>query len=131
MAGSFSFSIFLITGHLKSIPKDLIDAATIDGCSDFQLLAHIIAPLAQPIIIAIGIFLIVESWNNFLLPLLLVRENHLFTLPLQLKSQFVGEYSTQYELFFAAVLVTSLPLVLAYMKFQKYFVYGLSGGVKG
>jgi len=130
VASSLPFSTLLIVGHLKTIPNDLIDSAGMDGASDMQLLRHVIVPLAQPIMLTITIFLLVESWNNLILPLLLLRDESLYTLPIQLKSTFFRQYAPRYELFFAGALITSMPFIITYIFFQKHFVYGLGGALK-
>lgn len=124
------FCTLLIVGYMKSIPPDLVDSAEIDSASDFQLFRHIIVPLSRPIILTVVIFLLVESWNNFITPLLLLRDDSLLTLPLKLKNAFYTEYAPKYELFFAGALITAIPFIVAYVSLQKYFVYGLGGALK-
>lgn len=130
VAGSLPFCSLLIVGHMRSIPGDLVDSGAIDGASDFQLLRHLVVPLSRPVLLAVTVFLLVESWNNLIMPLLLLRDDGLLTLPLKLKGEFFREYSPRYDLFFAGALVTSLPFIAAYMFLQKYFVYGLGGALK-
>jgi raffinose/stachyose/melibiose transport system permease protein len=130
IAASLPFCTLLIVGHMKRIPEDLVDSAEIDCATDFQVFRHVILPLSRPIMITIAIFLLVESWNNLITPLLLLRDDSLLTLPLKLKSEFFREYAPRYELFFAGALVTSLPFVIVYVVLQKYFVYGFGGALK-
>ncbi len=130
IAGQLPFSMLLIVGHMRRIPADLIDSAEIDGARDLQLLRRVILPLSRPIIVAVSIFLLVESWNNLIMPLLLLRDDWLLTLPLKLKAAFHTEYAPKYELFFAGALVTSLPFIIIYLFLQKYFVYGFGGALK-
>lgn len=130
VAGSLPFCTLLVVGHMKAIPVDLMDSAAIDGARDLQLLRHLIVPLSRPVMLTIAVFLLVESWNNLIMPLLLLRDDALLTLPLKLKAAFFREYAPRYELFFAGALVTSLPFVLVYLMLQKYFVYGFGGALK-
>lgn len=130
VAGSLPFCTLLVVGHMRAIPNDLVDSGAIDGATDLQLLRHLIVPLSRPVMLTVAIFLLVESWNNLIMPLLLLRDDALLTLPLKLKGEFFREYAPRYELFFAGALVTSLPFVIAYVLLQKYFVYGFGGALK-
>jgi raffinose/stachyose/melibiose transport system permease protein len=130
VGGQLPFCTLLIVGHMRRIPADLIDSAEIDGARDLQLFRHLILPLSRPIILTTAIFLLVESWNNLIMPLLLLRDDWLLTLPLKLKSVFYREYAPKYELFFAGALITSLPFIVTYILLQKYFVYGYGGALK-
>lgn len=129
-ANSIPFSVFLLVGHFRSIPKDLQDAATIDGCNDMQTLRNIFIPLSKPTITTILILNLVQSWNNLLSPLLLLRSEKLEPIPLSLLS-FRGNYNIKYNFMFAALIITAIPLLLLFSKFQKYFVESLSGSLKG
>jgi len=124
------FNVFILLGFMRGIPKDFEDAATIDGCTDFQDLFYIIVPLVKPALTALGIFAFVGSWNNMFGPLLIIRDKNLYTLPLGILA-FKGSYSVKYNLLFAAVFIATAPLVVLYLRFQDNFIEALSGGIKG
>jgi raffinose/stachyose/melibiose transport system permease protein len=129
-ANSIPFSVFLLVGQFRSIPKDLQDASTIDGCNEMQTLMHILVPLSKPTITTILILNLVMSWNNLLSPLLLIRSEKIEPIPLSLLT-FRGNYSISYNLLFAGVIITAIPLVILFIKFQKNFIESLSGSMKG
>lgn len=130
VAGSVPFSMFILVGFLRTLPKELDESAKIDGCNDLQALFYVMVPNIKPAVITIAIFNMLTTWNNLFTPLILITKEKYFTLPLGLLA-FRGNYSTQYNLMFAGALIVSIPLLLVYFKFQKYFVDSLSGGVKG
>lgn len=128
--GSLPFNVFILLGFLRSLPKDLLNAATIDGCTDMQSLIYIIVPVVKPAITTLGIFAFVTTWNSLLTPLVLLRNPELYTIPIGLFA-FRGTYTVQYNLLFAAIFIAGAPLVILYLKFQKNFVEALAGSVKG
>lgn len=130
IAGSVPFAMFILVGYLRSLPRDLEDAATIDGCSDLQSLIFVIVPVIKPALATIGIINMVSSWNNLLIPLLLLKKEKLYTIPIGLIT-FKGTYTVDYNLLFAAVFITAIPLLILYLAFQKNFVESLSGSIKG
>jgi raffinose/stachyose/melibiose transport system permease protein len=130
IAGSVPFAIFILTGFLRSVAKELEEAGTIDGCSDFQKLTRIMVPVIIPAIISIGVLNMIFTWNNLFGPLLLIRNKELFTIPVGLLN-FKGQYSTDFQLLFASIFIVSTPILLIYFKFQKAIVESLSGSVKG
>lgn len=129
VAGSVPFAIFILVGFLRSVPKELEEAATIDGCKDLQILRYVLVPVIMPALVTIAIFNLISSWNNLFQPLLLIRKKELYTIPIGLLN-FRGKYSTEYNLLFAAVFIVSAPVLIIYFKFQKNFVESLSGSVK-
>ena len=128
--GNIPFSVFIIAGFLRTVPHELEEAAELDGCNDFQLLFRVMVPIIKPALVTIGIFSFTGTWNSVTGPLLFIRSKELFTIPMALLT-FNSTYSTQYELLFAGILVTGLPLVIAYLFCQKYFAQALTGSVKG
>lgn len=123
------FAILVMRGYMRSIPRELIDAALIDGCSWFSVFRRIVLPLSKPAVVSLLIFDGISTWNEFILAQIFLRQNTNRTLPLGLVN-FQTEYSTAYELLAAAQLITIVPLVLVYLFFQRYFVDGLSGSIK-
>lgn len=127
---SIPFSVFLMVGYMRSIPKDFEEAGLIDGCSDFQSLIYILFPSIKPILATVVILSMVSSWNNLITPLLLLRDKRFYTIPIGIFS-FRGTYHINYPLMFSAVILTSIPLLVFFLTQQKKFVEGLAGGIKG
>jgi raffinose/stachyose/melibiose transport system permease protein len=123
------FAILVLRGYMRSIPRELIDAALIDGCSWFGVFWRIVLPLSRPAVVSLFIFDGISTWNEFILAQIFLRQNSNRTLPLGLVN-FQTEYSTAYELLAASQCITIVPLVIVYLFFQRYFVDGLSGSVK-
>lgn len=115
---------FLVRQFMLTLPRDLDDAARIDGCSSFGVFARIILPLAKPAIIIIVIFVFNGTWNEFLLPLIYLFDPDKFTLALGLR-MFQGEATTSWHLLMAASLLTMLPVLVLFFSAQKYFMQGI------
>ncbi len=115
---------FLVRQYLLAIPRELDDAARIDGCSDFGLYWRIIMPLSKPAILIVVIFVFNGTWNEFLLPLIYLQSSDLFTLALGLR-MFQGEASTSWNLLMAASLLSMLPVILLFFATQRYFIQGV------
>jgi len=125
------FGIFLIRQYLLSIPDSIIEAAKIDGASDFQIYFSLILPLAKPILITLAIFTFMGTWNDFLWPLIVMTDNSMYTLPVAL-ANLMGEHTLDIELMMAGSVVTIIPILLVFMVLQKYYIRGIMlGGVKG
>lgn len=131
-AATLPVSVFILAGFMKTLPKELFEAATVDGASPWRLYARIVMPLSLPSVAAVGIFLLVMHWNDLLYPLIfLPTRDDLWTLPRALVG-LRGEYLTNYPVLFAGVLLASAPIVLAYVFLQRWFVAGMtSGALKG
>lgn len=126
-----SFAIFIITGFYRTISKEIVHAAEIDGCSEFQLFRHLYVPMAKPAFATVAILSVVNVWNDVVLPLLFLRGNELKTIPVGLIN-FRGEFLSDYSLLFAGVIISSIPLLVLYSFLQQWFVRGLTtGAVKG
>jgi ABC-type glycerol-3-phosphate transport system permease component len=115
---------FLVRQYLLAIPRELDDAARIDGCSDFGLYWRIIMPLSKPAILIVVIFVFNGTWNEFLLPLIYLQSSNLFTLALGLR-MFQGEASTSWNLLMAASLLSMLPVMVLFIATQRYFIQGV------
>lgn len=124
------FGILVMRGYMRTLPKELVEAAVIDGCSWFGVFRRIVLPLCKPAIVALLIFDGISTWNEFILAQIFLRTDSNRTLPLGLLN-FQTEFSTAYELLAAAQVITIAPLVLVYLVFQRHFVHGLAGSVKG
>ena len=116
---------------LQQIPKELYEAAEVDGASPLRIYRSIALPLSRPAMGATAIFLFVINWNDLLWPLLLIQESDKKTLPLAMLA-YRGEYFVSFSMLFTAVMVASLPMVIMYLMMQRSFIAGLTAGaVKG
>ena len=124
------FGIFLIRQYLLAIPDSLIEAAKIDGASDFQIYVSLILPLAKPILITLAIFTFMGAWNDFLWPLIAMTNDSMYTLPVAL-ANLMGEHNQDTELMMAGSVVTILPILIVFLALQKYYIKGIMmGGIK-
>lgn len=125
-----AFGIFLMHQYLRSLPKELYESATIDGCTPPGIFFRIYLPLCRPALAALGVFTFMGAWNNTLGPLIYLQDKKLYTLPLgllYLKSENVNQ-----ALLMAGAVITTLPVVAVYLVAQKQFVQGIaSTGLKG
>lgn len=125
------FGIFLIRQYVLSIHDSLIEAARIDGASDFQIYRTIILPLAMPVLITLAIFTFLGTWNDFLWPLIALTDNSMYTLPVAL-ANLMGEHTKDPELMMAGSVITIIPVIIVFLALQKYYLKGIMmGSVKG
>lgn len=120
----------IFRGFFKGIPKELDEAAYIDGCGNTRLFMNVILPLAKPAIATVFIIDFLNTWNEFMVQSVLITTDSMKTVPNGLMS-FFGEFSVNYGLLNAGVLMTIIPVLIVYLVFQKYFVNGMAGAVKG
>lgn len=126
-----NFAIFLYHGFVKSIPRELEEAALMDGCGQFQTFFRIVFPLLAPITVTIAILDVLWIWNDFLLPLVMINKYKNYTLVL-IASSFIGMYKTKWDSILPILMLTSIPVIIFYLIFQKYIVKGIAeGAVKG
>jgi multiple sugar transport system permease protein len=128
-----AFSIILFRQFFMGVPQALIDAARIDGCTEFGILVHMIWPLSKPVMVTVGLLTFMTNWNEVLWPLMVVRERSLMTLP-QMVTLFTigGESESQLGSLLAAATLLSLPIIIAYAFFQRHFIESMaSAGLKG
>jgi len=124
-------AIFFFRQYVTGISKDFMDAGRIDGCSEFGIFFRIMAPLMQPAFGAMGILLAMQSWNSFIWPLIVLRTNTMFTIPIGLAS-LMSPYGNNYDMLIAGAVLAIIPVILLFLFNQKAFISGLStGGVKG
>lgn len=125
------FAIFLLVQQMRTIPDDFLDAARIDGASNFHVYFKVALPLCAPTLATLAITTFMESWNDYLWPLLMLTDKAKMTLPIAL-STLNGQYSTEYNVLMAGALISMVPIVLIYVFAQKYFQNGMmAGGIKG
>lgn len=120
----------IFRGFFRSIPKELDEAAYIDGCNHWRLYTNIILPLAKPAIATVFIIDFLNTWNEFMVQSVLITKDTMKTVPNGLLS-FFGEFTVDYGLLNAGVLISIVPVLLIYLTFQKYFIAGMAGAVKG
>ncbi|WP_138753154.1 carbohydrate ABC transporter permease [Paenibacillus sinopodophylli] len=126
-----NMAVFLYHGFVKSIPRELEEAAQIDGCNEYQTFFRIIFPLLVPITVTIAILDFLWIWNDFLLPLLMLTDVENYTLILSTNTLF-GEYNKEWSLILAALVLTAIPVVIIYSFFQKFIMHGIAeGAIKG
>lgn len=127
IAMSLPSTIFILSGFMKTIPKDLEYAARIDGCSDWMIYRHVVMPVVAPAIALVTIYNSVPVWNDFFFPLVFLQDQRFKTLPLGL-TNFFGQYSTDWSLLFTALSLAILPMLLLYAFMAKYFIKGMTAG---
>lgn len=124
------FGIFLLRQIYYGIPDELIEAARIDGASEFGIWWRILLPLIRPGLATLAIVTFVGSWNNFLWPLLMLSDTSMFTLPVGL-SYLRGFFSGSLRTIAAGIVIATVPVIVVFMIFQRQFIQGLAGAVKG
>ncbi|NII58578.1 carbohydrate ABC transporter permease [Sphingomonas aerolata] len=125
------FAILFVRQATLAIPDEMIDAARIDGASEAQIFVTIVLPLLTPIVVTLALFMFLGSWNDFLWPLIVLADQHLYTLPVAVAA-IAREHSADGELMMAAAVVTTMPVLLLFLAMQRYYLTGLLGGsVKG
>ena len=131
LAFGIPYQVFILHAFFRAVPRELTEAARIDGASHFTIFRRIFLPISLPVLAALFILDFVATWNEFAMALVLLQDREMWTLPLGL-SAFQGQFSRDYGQLNAAIIMTVLPATLVYLLFQRYFVAGLtSGSVKG
>lgn len=126
-----AFGVFLLRQFFLGIPNELLEAARIDGLSEYGIYFRIVLPLAKPAMATLAIFTFVNVWNDFMGPMIYFNSESNKTIPLGIR-MFVGQYSTDYQLIMAASVVSLIPVIVMYAFCQRYFVQGIaSSGLKG
>lgn len=130
-AGSqIPFGIFLYAGFLRTIPTEYEDAAALDGCGPLRTFVSVVFPLLRPVTGTIGVLNAIFVWNDFLTPLLYLSGSPRQTVPVAV-FQFVGQYVSQWQLVFAGLVISLLPILTVYFLLQRRVIQGFSGGLKG
>jgi raffinose/stachyose/melibiose transport system permease protein len=131
-AGAMPLSVVLFSNAFGELPRELMDAACMDGASAFAIYWRIVMPLARPVAGAIAVFAFTGAWNEFFLALVFMQDKEMFTLPLGMQVFATSAYSVQFTLLFAAFSISMLPMVIVYLLMQRQFIAGLAGGaIKG
>jgi len=126
-----AYGTFMLRQYFMSIPRDLEEAATIDGCGLFRIFTSVILPLSKPALATLTIFTFMGNWQSFYWPLVVLTQDSMKTLPLGLLS-FMGLYSTQWSLLMAGSMMMILPMIIVFIAGQKWFISGIQlGALKG
>ena len=125
------FGIFLVRQYALSIPDEMLEAARIDGATEGQIFRRVVLPTLQPIIVTLGLFVFLGSWNDFLWPLIILTDQSNYTLPVALAA-LSREHVQDVEMMMAGAVVTVAPVLLLFLALQRYYIRGmLAGSVKG
>lgn len=128
---SLVIGVFLMRQYLLGLPSELLDAARIDGATEWQVFYRIVAPLARPAMATVAILTFVSVWNSFLWPLIALNKSTLYTLPVGLKT-LQDQNLVQFKLLMSGATVAAIPTIAVFLFFQRYFIRGLTaGGLKG
>jgi ABC-type glycerol-3-phosphate transport system permease component len=122
------FGVFLMRSFFLGLPKEIFDAARIDGCSPFQIFSLIAIPLAKPALLSLITFQALWSWNEFLLPLLFLHADGLRTIPLGLMFLRGGRYTLNYSQISSGITIVTVPLIVIYVLFHRNLVKGITAG---
>ena len=128
---SVPFSVWTLKGYFDTLPRELEEAAMMDGATRWQTFIQIVLPLTTPALAVTGLFSFMTAWNEFILATTLVSRKEQFTLPMVLQ-RYVSDYGTEWGHFAAGAIVVSIPVMVLFFALQRYFVEGLTAGsVKG
>lgn len=123
-----AFGIFWMRQSMMSqVPNELIEAARIDGCSEFGIYARVVLPISKPVLAALGILSLIGSWNNLMMAFIVLRTESMYTMPL-LIYMLAGEMRTPYGMMMAGGVLITTPLVVAFLLFQRQFIQGMTAG---
>jgi len=126
-----AFGIFFMRQHMESIPDELLDAGRIDGTSEFGAFLRIALPLVRPALMILAVISFINSWNNYVWPMIVIRSREMQPLPVMLAG-LVGLYRMEHGILMAGAFLSALPVLLLFSLFQRYFVQGiLQGAVRG
>ena len=130
-AAASIFGIFLIRQFALAIPDSLIEAARIDGASDWRIYRSVALPLLMPILVTLALFTFMGTWNDFMWPLIVLTDDEMYTLPVALAT-LSRERVQDNELMMAGAVITTLPVLIVFLSLQRYYVRGImAGGLKG
>jgi multiple sugar transport system permease protein len=127
-AFNIAFAVWMLQSYFASIPVELEEAALIDGCTRWRAIVSIFVPLAAPAMVVTSIFTFINSWNEFVVALTLLRSQSNFTLPLRIFSLVGGRYTVEWQQVMAATLLATLPVAIVFSWLQRYLVRGLTVG---
>ena len=130
-ASASVFAIFLIKQFMETLPDELLEAARIDGCSEWAIFWRIVLPLSKPVLATVGLFTFMGAWNEFLWALIVMLDEAKYTLPVAL-ANLNGQHNTDWGLLMAGSVVVILPVVIVFLLLQRFYVRGITlSGLKG
>lgn len=127
IALSIPFTVFLFRGFMRDISVSLLESARMDGSTEFKNLIYIVLPLMTPVVVAATIFGVLGTWNNFILPTILIRNQELLTLPVGL-NYFRTKFTMNYSMVATSAIISSVPAIVTYLVFQRKIINGLTMG---
>lgn len=127
VASGIPFSIFLLVNFFKTIPKEIEEAAIIDGCTPFSIYYRIMLPLIRPALATVGIYNFIGTWNDFFFPLVFLRTESKYTIPLGIM-KFFGEYNNQWDMLFASLTIAIIPVIIIFLLASNQFIKGMTAG---
>jgi raffinose/stachyose/melibiose transport system permease protein len=127
-ASGIPFSVFVLAAFFRGLPREIEEAARIDGAGDFRIFTRVMLPLVKPAIATVVVFRFVPLWNDFFFPLVLLRTTSKYTLPVGL-TQFFGEFQTDWSALFAGLVIATVPLIVLFLVATKQIVAGLTAGM--
>lgn len=127
-----AFGIFFMRQFMLTIPNDFMDAARIDGCSEFHIWSRVMLPLCKPALATLAVFTFMGAWNDFLFPLIVVKSDEMRTLPLAISALAAGHYVMSWPVLMAGATLVILPVLVAFLLAQRYFTESIvMSGIKG
>ena len=128
---NIAFAVWMLQSYFSTIPKDLEEAAWIEGASPFRTLTKVFLPLAVPAMVVTAIFTFINAWNEFIIALTMLRKQEGYTLPIQIFNQVGGRYTVEWNYVMAAAFVATIPVAIMFVWLQRYLMRGLAlGAVK-
>lgn len=128
---SFPMAIFIMTGFMGALPRELEEAAVMDGCNIYQIFFKIIMPISKSSLVTVAVVTFINIWNDLLLPQIFLTDSSKMTLPVGL-TEFQGQYATNYVVEIAAVIITIIPSIIVYVWLHRHIMEGMvAGAVKG
>ncbi len=127
-ATGIPFSIFILSTFFRQLPRELSEAARIDGAGELTIFARVMLPLVRPALATVVVFQFVPLWNDFFFPLVLLRSTSKWTLPVGM-TRFFGEFQADWSTLFAGLIITTLPLILLFLLATKQIIAGLTAGI--
>ncbi len=122
------FSVFILSAYFRQLPEDLSEAARIDGAGEYTIFGRVMLPLVRPALATVAVFQFVPLWNDFFFPLVLLRSQEKWTLPVGM-TRFFGEFSTDWSTLFAGIIITTLPLIIVFLLATRQIIAGLTAGI--
>ncbi len=127
-ATGIPFSVFILSSFFRQLPKELSEAARIDGAGELTIFGRIMLPLVRPALATVIVFQFVPLWNDFFFPLVLLRSTSKWTLPVGM-TRFFGEFQADWSTLFAGLIITTLPLIILFLLATKQIIAGLTAGI--